>query len=306
MFAATELRKITAGDFERWRKDLTRRVRPPKARQTQQAQKSPAPRPLSPATVNRLLNDLRAALNAAVKKHRRALPAHVAVEIRIGTRPLPSAAEARRQILFDADVRRAIDAAYFVDDGDFGRLVLLLAATGARFSQIAALTVADVQAEQLRVMIPASKKGRSAKAVSRIAVPIGTDVLERLRPALAGRRGHEPLLEHWIKKQTGPFQWERSRRDAWKSASEADRLWTRAVKAAELPADTVDYALRHSSIVRGLRAGLPVRLVAALHDTSTAMIEKHYAAFIVDATEELARRAVTHLVTEPCAVLNVA
>ena len=66
------------------------------------------------------------------------------------------------------------------------------------------------------------------------------------------------------------------------------------------------YALRHSSIVRGLRAGLPVRLVAALHDTSTAMIEKHYAAFIVDATEELARRAVTHLVTEPCTKLNVA
>jgi len=51
------------------------------------------------------------------------------------------------------------------------------------------------------------------------------------------------------------------------------------------------YALRHSSIVRALGAGLPIRLVAALHDTSVEMIEKHYAAFIVDATEELARRA---------------
>ena len=51
------------------------------------------------------------------------------------------------------------------------------------------------------------------------------------------------------------------------------------------------YALRHSSIVRGLRAGLPIRLVAALHDTSSAMIEAHYAAYIVDVTEDLARRA---------------
>ena len=48
------------------------------------------------------------------------------------------------------------------------------------------------------------------------------------------------------------------------------------------------YALRHSSIVRGLRAMLPVRLVAALHDTSVAMIEQHYSAYIVDATEDLA------------------
>jgi hypothetical protein len=35
------------------------------------------------------------------------------------------------------------------------------------------------------------------------------------------------------------------------------------------------------------RAGLPVRLVAALLDTSVKMIEQHYAAYIVDATEDL-------------------
>jgi hypothetical protein len=33
-----------------------------------------------------------------------------------------------------------------------------------------------------------------------------------------------------------------------------------------------------------------VRLVAALHDTSVEMIEKHYAAFIIDMTEEMARQ----------------
>jgi hypothetical protein len=38
----------------------------------------------------------------------------------------------------------------------------------------------------------------------------------------------------------------------------------------------IPYALRHSSIVRGIRANLPIRLIAALHDTSVTMIERHY------------------------------
>jgi hypothetical protein len=37
--------------------------------------------------------------------------------------------------------------------------------------------------------------------------------------------------------------------------------------------------------------------VAALHDTSSAMIERHYAAYIVDAMDELAGRAVVPLIT---------
>ena len=56
------------------------------------------------------------------------------------------------------------------------------------------------------------------------------------------------------------------------------------------------YALRHSSIVRGIRAGLPIRLVAAMHDTSVVMIERHYARWITDGLEELAARAVIPLV----------
>ena len=99
----------------------------------------------------------------------------------------------------------------------------------------------------------------------------------------------------WLKRQTGPFRWEKVERSHWKTASETDRMWDATIAAAKLPGNTVMYALRHSSIVRGLRAGLPVRLVAALHDTSTVMIEKHYAAYIIDATEELARRAVVSL-----------
>jgi hypothetical protein len=37
--------------------------------------------------------------------------------------------------------------------------------------------------------------------------------------------------------------------------------------------------------------------VAAVHDTSGMMIEKHYGAFIVDATEDLLRRAMVPMAT---------
>jgi site-specific recombinase XerD len=66
-----------------------------------------------------------------------------------------------------------------------------------------------------------------------------------------------------------------------------------------LDSSIIPYALRHSSIVRGLRAGLPIRLVAALHDTSVEMIEKHYSAFIVDAMDELAAKAIVPLTSPP-------
>jgi len=59
--------------------------------------------------------------------------------------------------------------------------------------------------------------------------------------------------------------------------------------------DLIPYALRHSSIVRGIRQGLPIRLVAALHDTSVQMIEKHYARWITDGLEDLVASVVVNL-----------
>ena len=125
-----------------------------------------------------------------------------------------------------------------------------------------------------------------------IASPTLTaDTIQKLEPAIDGRDGHEPLLLRWAYRNVGPFQWEKDVRRPWGEASEIDKLWAATIKRAKVPEDTIMYALRHSSIVRGLRAGLPVRLVAALHDTSSEMIEAHYSAHIIDATEELARRA---------------
>jgi integrase len=191
-------------------------------------------------------------------------------------------------------------------DPDFGSLVLVLAATDCRFSQAALLRVRDLQFEARRILVPPSRKGRSTKARAQIAVPVGDDVIDRLRGLVIGRAGQEPLLQRWISRQTGPFTWERVRRAHWTSASEMTRNWARALARTDVLAETPPYALRHSSIVRALRAGVPVRITAALHDTSSAMIEKHYAAFILDISDDLARRAVTSLVTAPAVRLSIA
>ena len=50
------------------------------------------------------------------------------------------------------------------------------------------------------------------------------------------------------------------------------------------------YSLRHSNIVRALLAGVPTRVVASSHDTSTTILERVYSAFILDHADAVARR----------------
>jgi len=280
--APMRLARLSAGDLEVWRDQLE---------------------DLAPATINRLLNDFRAALNAAGVTHRRRLPAHFAQEVRIGTRRVEEADVARRQILSDEQIVTLVSASFEVDDtGDFGRLVTLLAASGARHSQAVRVLIGGYQHNQQRVLIPSSRKGRGRQERPPIAIQLSPAVCARLLPAVGGRNADEPLLTRWHWSRTGRSQWERVERRAWGPQYEAHRYWPDTVRVANdngarLPEDTVMYAFRHSSIVRGLRANLPVRLVAALHDTSVEMIEKHYSAYIVDAMEELARRAALLLPT---------
>ncbi|WP_292252255.1 integrase [Mesorhizobium sp.] len=285
-FANLALAKLRAAEIESWRG----RLRISGLVEIDDDQGEDEPKPLAPSTVNRLMNDLRAALNDAAERHRRELPAHLAAEIKVGTRAMSVTDDARKQLLSDKQIRSAIAAAFEVDE-DFGRLALVAAVTGARHSQMRRLRVGDLQADKLRLMMPGSAKGRSAKARPPVSIPITAETLDKLRPAVTGRQADEPLLERWAYKSVGPVKWEKDHRRAWGPAYEVDNWWAATVERAGVPVDSIMYAFRHSSIVRGLKAGLPVRLVAALHDTSSEMIERHYSAFIVDATEELTRRA---------------
>ncbi len=277
------LHALTEQDLKAWRSDLSE---------------------MKTSTANRLINDLKATLNSAWQNNRSRLPPDIPTIIKHGLKAAQVHDEREdvareNQILTDANVGRLIRAAQIVDDaqswdGDLYRMVILLAATGARFSQLTRLRVADVQGS--RLMVPTSNKGRGVK-VSRIAVPVGGDVLQALIPAMQGRAGDELLLMRWRHKQKpGSMEWTRDIRGPWQAA-ELTPPWQEIRRVSEMK-DVIPYALRHSSIVRGIRANLPIRLVAAIHDTSVQMIEKHYSRWIVDGLDELAARAVVPLVPQ--------
>ena len=285
--AAKNLCDVTENDLRDWRSSL--------------------PAKLKPVTRQRTATNLKAALNAAYRRYRKRLPGDFAETIRQGlsTADEGSGIQERareNQILTDDEVRAIIAKSAETDpDGDLMRLIILLAATGSRFSQLARMRVGDVQFEHGRLLVPTSRKGKG-RIDGFTPIRVGIDVLTALRPACEGRKDSDPLLCRWRHKQTGPATWKRDRRGPWTSSSEMLRPWNAVCAAAGLPG-VIPYALRHSSIVRGIRAGLPIRLVAALHDTSVVMIERHYSRWITDGLDELAARAIIDLIADPAARL---
>jgi len=100
-------------------------------------------------------------------------------------------------------------------------------------------------------------------------VPITPRLARILRAAAAGRAANDPIL------------------------AKIDHPEIRFREVAKLISgvnpEATPYSFRHSSIVRMLLGNVPIRIVASLHDTSVAVIEKHYSAFITDVSDALTR-----------------
>src|SRR6516162_954594 len=236
---------------------------------------------LAPSTVNRTTTSLKAALNTVAAQDDRIAANRRAWEV--GLAAIPDAQQTRNVILGDPAIRTIIGKAYEQSD-EFGLLTETAAVTGARVSQLARLEVQDLQDSRSdpRLMMPSSKKGRGQKKISRRPVPIPPSLAAKLRNIAKGRAAdalllRKPMGEPWKRSDHGP-------------------LVARAVRAAGLdPHEVTIYALRHSSIVRQLLAGVPVRVVAVNHDTSVVMIERTYSRYIGDHADALARKALLDL-----------
>ena len=245
---------------------------------------------IKPASVNRLLRGFKAALNLAARHDLRITNSNA---WKIGFAALPDAYQARNIIIKDEQVRALVAAAYSEDDA-LGLLVQVGAVTGARPSQLERLEVGDLQLDRAdgpRLLMPSSRKGRGRKRIDRHPIPIPMSLAAQLQQAAGERNSSSPLLL-------------RANGNSW-SARSADhhRPFQRAVARARLDASVTFYALRHSSIVRALLAGVPVRLVAVAHDTSVPMIERTYSKYISDHADSVLRRAL--LDTAPLAAGNV-
>jgi integrase len=250
---------------------------------------------LAPATVNRVCRCLFAALELA-RQHDERIQNRQAWEL--GLAGLPDAMEARNVVLTDDKVREFVRTAYALDDG-FGLLSDVLAITGARPSQAVRLRVEDLHDYPVRpkLMMPKSGKGggknRAQKKHERYSVPITTQLAARLRAAAKGRSDDAPLLT-----QSDGSPWDKNPGQYY------FRLVDKVVTTIGLDSDVVTiYALRHSSIVRMLLQNVPIRLVASLHNTSVAMIEKTYSKYITEHSDDISRKAL--LQNEPASGDNV-
>jgi Phage integrase family len=277
---------LTLNDLRKWRDQLTSKARQKNfcgadnvAMPTGLTEKTQAmpPIPLAPSGVNRVCTIMKAALNLAADRDERITSRRPWEQ---GLATLPDAEESRNVILSNSQVRMLVDHSQ-TQGAEFGLLVEGLASTGARISHLARVNVGDMQdgRPDPRIMMPSSRKGNGRKTVLRRPVPISIGFAQRLRNASEGKLADAPLFV----KATG---------ERW-SKSDHSRLFARVVNTAEVAVDedapiTIS-ALRHSSIVRQLLANVPVRVVAALHDTSVAMIERTYSRYIVDHTDAMAR-----------------
>jgi integrase len=258
--AAKTVATLVARDFKAWRDALT------KAR-------------LTPDTVNRTNTCLKACLNLAADDDERIANRRSWEKALAGIR---DAGQSRNVILTDTEVAGVVTAAYEISP-EFGLLVEVAATTGARVSQLANLTVMDLQDDRAapRLTMPTSRKGRGRK-VERRPVPITPSLAAKLRAASGDRRAGAPLLV----KQNG---------DRWRHANHGHPFQQAAAAAGLDPSVVTLGALRHSSIVRELLANVPIRIVATKHDTSTAMVEKTYSKYIGDFADALSRKALLDL-----------
>jgi integrase len=246
---------------------------------------------LKPASVRRTCSMLKAALNLAARLDARITNAR---EWEEGLKsPDDSTITHRNVIVADTAIARIVAAACGIDPA-FGLWCEVVATTGCRPVQVARLQVQDLKVDPARLVMPSSAKGKK-RQIRHVPVPIPPALALRIRAASKGRDASAPLL---LKPDGKPWR-PGDHILLFRAAAKAANLKHGEVTGAK-PSAVTCYALRHSSITRGLVRGLPIRLIASLHDNSVIQIERNYSRFIADVSDSLIRGAMLDL-SEPIA-----
>lgn len=245
--AKVSLQKLATHDVKAWRKRLEDKP----AQTAKQKDGTIKTRPRAPATINRDMSMLRAALNLALED------GHIASST-AWLKPLRAieSASRRRTLYLDRKQRRALLLAINGESEPFARGLCLLP---LRPGALAALKVGDFDKRTGAIMIASDKEGgnRSIKVPKNVITLLNAQSKSKLPSALLfSRAGGEAWTRH---------TWKRPIRDA-------------AIEAG-LPAETSAYTLRHSVITDLVQNGLDLLSIAQMSGTSVAMIEAHYGHF---------------------------
>jgi integrase len=260
-----EVADLTSTRIRRWLSDLA--ASPAFKRTKEGADRKFKPTPEDEEAVrrrrssaNRVLSTLKAALNHAYDEKR------VASNDAWGRRvkPFRDVDVARVRYLTVAEAQRLINACAPV----FRPLVIAALQTGARYSELARLTVADFNEPSGTVHVRKSKSGKPRHIV------LTEEGIAFFRQTCVGRAGGELMFYRdsgapWMPSQQGRFMSE-------------------AVTRAKISPPISFHGLRHTWASLSVMNGVPLMIVAKnLGHADTAMVEKHYGhmapSFVADA-----------------------
>lgn len=256
---AVHLQKLNRRHVETWRADLARtpvEINP--------HAKKPKTRARATSSVNRDCTALRAALNYA----------HDIGDVtsdaawRVALRPTKGA-DGRRDVYLDREQRKKLIASAPADLANF---IIGMTQLPLRPGALAALKTGDFDKRHGILRVGTDKAGQER----RIKLPKGMS-------EILGQLAQDKLPAAPLFSRADGKSWDK---DSWKKPMKA------ASEAAGLPAGTVTYTLRHSTITDLVVGGLDLLTIAQLSGTSVEMIERHYGHFRVDrAAEALAKLA---------------
>jgi integrase len=248
-----EVAALTAKQIRDWHGDLAklpRRLRTAKgeAQKYDAAIKDDDAKRRRRVSANRTLTVLKAALNRAWREGNVASDAEWRrVELFEGVN------SARIRFLSIAEAKRLVNAC----DPDFRKLVQAALETGARYSELARLTVADFHADNGTLAIRMSKTNTPRHVV------LTDEGRAFFRQVCAGRAGSELMLT-----KANGSQWLRAHQF---------RPMGEAVRRAKITPAIGFHGLRHTWASLSVMAGMPLMIVAKnLGHVDTVMVQQHY------------------------------
>jgi integrase len=264
----TEVIALTSQRLRKWRDEMARTAPRLRTRKTEvQKHKEISTddqKRARRATANRTWTVLRAALNRAFQNDE--TPSDTAWR---KVKPFEKVDAARLRYLTIQEAKRLIN----VCDPDFRLLVQAALQTGARYSELARLIVADFNPDVGTMHIRQSKSGEARHIV---LTGEGQALFKQLT---AGRPGDALIL----RKGDG---------SAWEKSDQARRM-VEVVKRAKIEPPIGFHGLRHTWASLSVMAGMPLMVIARnLGHVDTRMVEKHYGhlapSYVADAVRKSA------------------
>lgn len=242
--AKVKLARVRKKDLEAWRS----RLEATPALVSRRKKGEPVTRQRSPATLNRDMAVLRAALGKVLPlgaPHTQSAWQEALTSIKRAVK--------RRTLTLDLQQRRKLLQHVPDEAQPFVRALCLLP---LRPGAVAALTVGDFDRRTRELTIGKDKAGNDR----RIVVPQAAAEL-----FTAASKNKLPTAPLFMRSNGKPWD-----KDSWREPI------AEGAKGADLPAAATAYTLRHSTITDLVMAGLPLLTIAQISGTSAAMIEKHY------------------------------